>query len=248
MAASTSFDNFYAELKETEKKDAVLTPSQQIDRLLRPGYTYRNLNPFEVLQVDPETAVEDIKKKYKRMSILVHPDKNPDNQERAQIAFDAVKRAWTVLEEKATRQRCLELVDEAKGRTRLNMEEKKKKLRREGKPATIEEDDPVKFKNAVHVLTMKLFADLERKRQQNENKISEDAAKKREKELADEEKKNMIQEFEKNWEESREGRVSSWMDFKKGGKSATGKKKKEKKHTHYSPIGFRPPKTKPESR
>ena len=43
------------------------------------------------------------------------------------------------------------------------MEEKKKKLRREGKPATIEEDDPDKFKNAVHVLTMKLFADLERK-------------------------------------------------------------------------------------
>ena len=31
------------------------------------------------------------------------------------------------------------------------------------------------------------------RRQQNENKISEDAAKKREKELADEEKKNMIQ-------------------------------------------------------
>ena len=46
---------------------------------------------------------------------------------------------------------------------RLNMEDKRKKLRKEGKPTTIDEDDPVKFKLAVHVLTMKLFADLERK-------------------------------------------------------------------------------------
>jgi len=245
MAASTSFDNFYAELKQTEQKDATLTPKQQIDRLLRPGYTYRNLNPFEVLQVDPEMSLEEIKKKFRRFSILVHPDKNQDDQERAQIAFDAIKRAWTVLEDKATRQACLDLVDEAKGRTKLAMEDKRKKLRKEGKPTNIDEDDPTKFKAAVHVLTMKLFADLERKRQQNENKISEEAAKKREKELADEEKKEMIKTFEKNWEESREGRVTSWMDFKKG--SGGGKKKKEKKVKH-TPIGFRPPKTKPETR
>ena len=37
------FEAFYADLKVTEKKDAVLTPKQQIDRLLRPGSTYRNV-------------------------------------------------------------------------------------------------------------------------------------------------------------------------------------------------------------
>lgn len=31
------FDDFYKDLKETEQKDSVLTPKQQIDRLLRPG-------------------------------------------------------------------------------------------------------------------------------------------------------------------------------------------------------------------
>lgn len=81
MAASTSFDNFYSELKETERKDAILTPKQQIDRLLRPGYTYRNLNPFEVLQVDPEMPIEDIRKKFRRFSILVHPDKNQKEEQ-----------------------------------------------------------------------------------------------------------------------------------------------------------------------
>ena len=78
-----------------------------------------------------------------------------------------------------------------------------------------------------------------------------------------------FQEFEKNWEDSRQGRVDSWLSFKgiekppekkvKGAPahapapSATqggGKEKKEKKKkmNKFSPIGFRPPKTKPESR
>merc|ERR1712096_518556 len=154
-------------------------------------------------------------------------------------------------EEEAQKKREKELVEEAKGRTKMNMEEKKKKLRREGKSTLIEEDDPVHFKKAVNILTMKLFADLERKRQANENKISEDAQKKREKELDEEARKEKIQEFEKNWEESRQGRVDSWMSFKKGvpGTGGPGKEKKEKKiKNKYSPIGFRPPKPKPERR
>ena len=76
MDKMSNFDEFYKDLKETEAKDSVLTPKQQIERLLRPGSTYRNLNPYEVLQVEPEVKIEDVKKKYRRLSILVHPDKN----------------------------------------------------------------------------------------------------------------------------------------------------------------------------
>lgn len=36
------------QVKAIEKRDAVLTSSQQIERLLRPGSTYFNLNPYEV--------------------------------------------------------------------------------------------------------------------------------------------------------------------------------------------------------
>ena len=38
----------YFQVKEIEKRDAILTSAQQIDRLLRPGSKYINLNPFEV--------------------------------------------------------------------------------------------------------------------------------------------------------------------------------------------------------
>lgn len=36
------------QVKQIEKRDSVLTSKQQIDRLLRPGASYFNLNPFEV--------------------------------------------------------------------------------------------------------------------------------------------------------------------------------------------------------
>ena len=81
-----------------------------------------------------------------------------------------------------------------------------------------------------------------------------------------------FQEFEKNWEDSRQGRVDSWLSFKGiekppekkvkgapapapaasaaygGGKAEKKEKKEKKKMNKFSPIGFRPPKTKPESR
>jgi len=57
---------------------------------LRPGSTYFNLNPFEVLQVDPEVGLDEIRTKYKRLSILVHPDKNQDDKDRAQSAFEGM--------------------------------------------------------------------------------------------------------------------------------------------------------------
>lgn len=72
------FYYIFLQVKEIEKRDSVLTPKQQIDRLLRPGSSYFNLNPFEVLQIDPNTAIDEIKKKYRRVSVYLffHWDKN----------------------------------------------------------------------------------------------------------------------------------------------------------------------------
>lgn len=47
----------------------MLTSKQQIDRLLRPGASYFNLNPYEVLQLEHDTPLDEAKKKYKRVSI-----------------------------------------------------------------------------------------------------------------------------------------------------------------------------------
>jgi len=245
-----NFNKFYEELKKEEEEANKMTKEEQIGRLLRPGYTYRNLNPFEVLQIDPEASIEDAKKKFRRMSIMVHPDKNPDDKERAQVAFDAVKRAWTVLEGKETRAACMEIVEEAKGRMKQQIEEKKRKLRVAGKPVIVDEDNPIYLKKAIAIMIMKLFADLERKRMGHEDKVSREAQKKKDDEDEAQMRKEMRETWAKNWEESRQGRVDSWMTFK--GKTPYGQQKAEKvkkaKKAKFSPIGFRPPKPKPEQR
>ncbi|XP_063532842.1 dnaJ homolog subfamily C member 8 [Cydia strobilella] len=237
-----SFDEFYSEVKEIEKRDSVLTPKQQIDRLLRPGSTYFNLNPFEVLQLEPDSSLDEIKKKYRRLSILVHPDKNIDDSERAQQAFEIVNRAWKTLENDDTRKKCLNIYEEAKERTEHMIEQKRKKQRKESRQSEgIPEDDPVKFKHAVYVMTMKLFADMERKRQHLETRDQEERKRKREAEIEQEEQLSMEKEWAKNFEESRQNRVESWKTFQSG---SGGEKKKKKKNM----MNFKPPKPKPESR
>jgi DnaJ-class molecular chaperone len=72
------------------------------------------LNPFQVLQIDPYASIEEVKRKYRKLSTYVHPDKNPNDKERAEIAFEAVNRAYKMLEDEKERKQCLEVVDEAR--------------------------------------------------------------------------------------------------------------------------------------
>ncbi|XP_075148293.1 dnaJ homolog subfamily C member 8 [Haematobia irritans] len=236
-----SFDEFYTEVKEIEKRDSVLTSTQQIDRLLRPGSTYFNLNPFEVLQIEPDLPIDQIKKRYRQLSILVHPDKNQDDLDRAQRAFEIVNRAWKILENDLTRKKCLDVYEEAKERTDHMIAEKRRKIKKENRFETIPEDDPVKYKHAVYVMVMKLFADMERRRQQLDQRDQEERKRKREAEIEEEEKLKADKEWQKNFEESRQSRVNSWHDFQ------SGKSKKAKKQKRMQGLMV-PPKFKPESR
>lgn len=80
------------------------------------------------------------------------------------------------------------------------MVEKKKKLKREGKKTTVEEDDQEKYKHALYVMTMKLFADMERKRRNQDQRDMEDRKRKREDEIDAEEKAKAEKEWQKNYE------------------------------------------------
>lgn len=119
----------------------------------------------------------------------------------------------------------------------LQIAEKKKKLKKEGRPdELVPEEEPSRYKNAVTVLLMKLFADMERKRQQLDTRDMEERKRKRENEIEEEERVKAEKEYQKTFEESRQNRVNSWQNFQAGGK----KKKKEKKVFDYSTPKFKP--------
>ncbi|XP_053563089.1 dnaJ homolog subfamily C member 8 [Bombina bombina] len=239
-AVDEAFSTFYTEVKQIEKRDSVLTSKQQIERLIRPGSSYFNLNPYEVLQLDPEATDEDIKKRFRQLSILVHPDKNQDDADRAQKAFEAVDKAYKRLLDQEQKKRALDVIQAGFEYIEHIVKEKKKQLKKEGKPQDVEEDDPIVFKQAVYKQTMKLFAELEIKRKEREAKEMHERKRQREEEIEAQEKAKREREWQKNFEDSRDGRVDSWRSFQSHGKGG----KKEKKSRTF----LKPPKVKMEQR
>ena len=54
---------------------------------------FKNLDPFRVLVLDTDATPDDIKNRYKKMSVLCHPDKN-GGSDQAKQAFEAVESAF----------------------------------------------------------------------------------------------------------------------------------------------------------
>ncbi len=67
------------------------TSESQIARLLQTNFAWKNLNPYEVLQLNIDATEEDIKLRYRKLSTLVHPDKCL-NIPTAREAFEEVLR------------------------------------------------------------------------------------------------------------------------------------------------------------
>lgn len=68
-------------------------------------------------------------------------------------------------------------------------------------------------------MVMKLFADMERRRQQLEQRDMEERKRTREAEIEEEERRRADKEWQKNFEESRQNRVTSWHSFQSAAKS-----------------------------
>uniref|UniRef100_A0A2I3G9W1 J domain-containing protein n=1 Tax=Nomascus leucogenys TaxID=61853 RepID=A0A2I3G9W1_NOMLE len=168
---------------------------------------------------DPEVTDEEIKKRFWQLSILVHPDKNQDDADRAQKAFEAVDTACKLLLDQKQKKRTLDVIQAGKEYVEHT------------------EGDPELFKQAVYKQTVKLFAELEIKRKEREAKEIHERKRQREEEIEVQEKAKREREWQKNFEESRDGRVDSWRNFQ-----ANTKWKKEKKYRTF----LRPPKVKME--
>lgn len=90
----------------------------------------------------------------------------------------------------------MDIVEEAKEKTNLELSEKRRK--RKGEP--IEEDQPENYKRAVYVTTMKLFAEAERRRRNLDQRNIEEKKRQREQEIEEEEKVAQQREWQKNFD------------------------------------------------
>ncbi|CAO1417049.1 unnamed protein product [Diamesa serratosioi] len=59
---------------------------------------------YNVLGVSPNASESEIKKAYRKLALIWHPDKNPDNQEEANAKFREISQAYDVLSNAERRQ------------------------------------------------------------------------------------------------------------------------------------------------
>ncbi|XP_065743290.1 dnaJ homolog subfamily C member 14 isoform X2 [Phocoena phocoena] len=71
-------------------------PEEEVARLLTmAGVPEDELNPFHVLGVEATASDVELKKAYRQLAVMVHPDKN--NHPRAEEAFKVLRAAWDIV-------------------------------------------------------------------------------------------------------------------------------------------------------
>eukprot|EP00062_Callorhinchus_milii_P027657 gi/632991221/ref/XP_007884529.1/ PREDICTED: dnaJ homolog subfamily C member 14 [Callorhinchus milii] len=71
-------------------------PEQEVQRLLSMAHVPEDdLDPFKVLGLEVTATDAELKKAYRQLAILVHPDKNP--HPRSEEAFKVVRAAWDIV-------------------------------------------------------------------------------------------------------------------------------------------------------
>jgi DnaJ family protein C protein 8 len=170
------------------------------------------LDPYSVLDIQPGVPPEEIKKVYRRKSLLIHPDKTKNV--RASDAFDRLKKAEAELMDDKKRGSLDNLIAAAR---RAVIKEQK----------LDENSDYIKtdaFWVYVREKTKQfLIEDELRRRKAKKLQMEQEGREKKEAEDAANEAKRK-REDEKEWEATRETRVDNWRTFKKTG----GERKKKK--------------------
>ncbi|KAL9992533.1 putative DnaJ domain, Chaperone J-domain superfamily [Helianthus debilis subsp. tardiflorus] len=190
--------SFYAEVSEVERDNEVV-------RIL----SCFKLNAFEYLNLPFDSSPEDVKKQYRKLSLLVHPDKCKHPQ--AKEAFSALAKAQQLLLDPQEREYLVNQINAAREELRAK---RKKQLKK---------DTASKLKSLVDEAQLKLkvreiLTDQEWRRRKMQMRISEEEGRLKKDEEESKEMWKRKREHEEQWEGTRENRVSSWRDFMKGGK------------------------------
>ncbi|KAE9463322.1 hypothetical protein C3L33_04754, partial [Rhododendron williamsianum] len=193
--------NFFAEVSEVEREN-------EVHRIL----SCFKLNAFEYLNLPFDSSLEDVKKQYRKLSLLVHPDKCKHPQ--AKEAFGALAKAQQLLLDPEERGYILNQVNNAKDELRAKRKKKLKKdtaskiksLVDEGKyEQEFERSD--EFQLQLKLKVREILTDQEWRRRKMQKRISEEEGRMKKEEEEEKEKWKRKREHEEQWEGTREQRL-----------------------------------------
>jgi len=186
----------------------------EVERILKAF----KLNAYDILDIDETATSEEIKRKYRQISLFIHPDKCP--HARAPEAFDILKKAESELSDKAQREELDAVINQARN---LVLKALNLPISTSNSDHKLQGLDPP-FKTRLRAQSKQLLIDEEvRRRKAVKMNLANEGleARKKDEEVAQRKRKA---EEDKSWEDNREQRVDSWRNF-----SSSGKKKKKTK-------------------
>ncbi|KAK6138173.1 hypothetical protein DH2020_028109 [Rehmannia glutinosa] len=176
------------------------------------------LNAFEYLNLPFDSSVDEVKRQYRKLSLLVHPDKCKHPQ--AKEAFGALAKAQQLLLDQQERDYLLNQVNSAKEELRAKRKKQLKKDTATKLKSLVDEEyeRSEEFQQQLKLKVRELLTDQEWRRRKMQMRISEEEGRLKKDEEETKEMWKRKREHEEQWEGTREQRVSSWRDFIKGGK------------------------------
>ncbi|MCD7457936.1 hypothetical protein HAX54_036590 [Datura stramonium] len=198
---------FFAEVSEVERDNEVI-------RIL----SCFKLNPFEYLNLSFDSSIDEVKKQYRKLSLLVHPDKCKHPQ--AKEAFGALAKAQQLLLDQQERDYILSQVIAAKEELRSKWKKQLKKdtagklksLVTEGKYDK-EHEQSEEFQQQLRLKVREILTEQEWRRRKMAMRISEEEGRLKKDEEETKEMWKRKREHEEQWEGTREKRVSSQLHY-----------------------------------
>eukprot|EP01038_Epipyxis_sp_PR26KG_P005820 gene5820-8026_t len=166
------------------------TSESNLKRLLGPHYQWRNLNPYEVLQLGIDATDDDIKNRYRKLSLKVHPDRLR-NEPTARDAFEQVKDAYMKLCDEIQKKNIISNIE----RFTEEFDRERNKQLSKG----ISEKDLPNYEEELQRRVMKQFAEMESMRKRSERNIRAYSAREKMQEAEEIEKLNKTTEFDQKW-------------------------------------------------
>lgn len=231
----------------------------EVSRIL---YAFK-LNPYEQLNLRFTATPEEIRKQYRKLSLMVHPDKC--KHERASEAFEVLGQAQKQLLDEEKREYLWKVLEMARDDVRQQRDKETKNdttielaalLHEKGKEGVREQYETTdEFHEKWRMKARDMLAKSEWRRRKLTKRLKDETERSKEELKEHRETAKRQREHEKQWESSRDSRVGTWRDYmKKGGTKGGGHIKPPKQKTHdeertyvQRPVGeqHRPPPPKP---
>lgn len=222
---------FFADVKEVDRDN-------EVNRVL---WAFK-LNPYEKLNLRFDATVEDIRKAYRKLSLMVHPDKC--KHPKAGDAFDILGEAQKELLDEEKRHGILKILDVARDEVRQARRKETKHdnlvrvaslLHEEGRDGIEAEwEKTEEFHERWKEKARDVLARMEWRKRKLGKRLKEETLRLEAKEDEAKEKTKAAKEHHKEWEKTREQRVTTWHDYQKakGDKKTVGMLKPPKLKTN----------------